>query len=206
MDELIKYIIDYLSKYLKFEFALILIIVIGIIYIWHLYLRNKLLKEQIEFERVKREEVGKQIINFEKTYKIEYSDERKIQTINTKKTNRILIVDDETSVRELLSYSLRDFKDTEIFKAKDGLEAIEKMQEIQPTILVTDLVMPRLSGIDLIHKIRKRGIDIPIIAISGYFSKTSISDLNIHSNRKIIFLMKPFLTSNFIEIIKDLIK
>jgi len=66
---------------------------------------------------------------------------------------KVLIVDDEPYILRVLQYKL-ECAGYEVETALDGLEALEKLQEINPTILITDIHMPRMSGKELCQKIK----------------------------------------------------
>ena len=72
--------------------------------------------------------------------------------INRQERGRILIVDDEQNIRSILEVILRDAGYT-LETAKDGFEAIEKSAVFKPQLLIVDLQMPRLDGIETITKI-----------------------------------------------------
>ena len=85
----------------------------------------------------------------------------------SKNKKKILIVDDD----ETILYILRRFfigEGFEVFVAKDGLEAIERVREEKPALVLTDIKMPSFSGIDLIKFIRQNMKGIPIVAMTAY--------------------------------------
>ena len=67
---------------------------------------------------------------------------------------KILLVDDEPDILEILSYSLESggFK---IYKANNGLEAIEIAEKIIPDLIIMDVMMPKMNGIEACERIRK---------------------------------------------------
>ena len=79
---------------------------------------------------------------------------------------KILIVDDEDPVRYLVKEMLR-MSNHEITEAKNGLEAFEKYCEQPADLIITDLVMPDKSGIDLIMELKDQFPAVRILAISG---------------------------------------
>jgi len=78
---------------------------------------------------------------------------------------RILIVDDEAAMRGLLQDMLED--DYAIETAGNGVEAMAVLERGGIDLLITDLVMPRMNGIDLVMAARKQHPQLGIIAISG---------------------------------------
>ncbi|MBC7959917.1 MAG: response regulator [Vallitaleaceae bacterium] len=83
---------------------------------------------------------------------------------------KVLIVDDEQNIRQGLSI-LIDWKKlgfSEVETATDGDDALEKIQEKKYHLIVTDIRMPGMSGLQLISKIRVMDSKVRIIIISGY--------------------------------------
>lgn len=78
----------------------------------------------------------------------------------------ILVVDDEQNIRNILRESLKKEKH-EVFEASSGLEASEILDGNAIEILITDLVMPGKTGLDLIMEIKEKMPELNIIAISG---------------------------------------
>jgi CheY-like chemotaxis protein len=79
---------------------------------------------------------------------------------------RILVVDDEAQMREVLCQALERRGHT-VAQANDGREAMQRLAEQQPDLVITDLVMPEMEGIETIQALRRKCPGIPIIAISG---------------------------------------
>jgi len=78
---------------------------------------------------------------------------------------RVLIVDDEAQMRGLLEDLLED--DYEISTASNGAEALQRLRQDGAELIITDLVMPTMNGIDLVMAVRKQFPTLKIIAISG---------------------------------------
>jgi PAS domain S-box-containing protein len=93
-------------------------------------------------------------------------DEREIRTVSPSKP-RILLVEDEATLREHLADALADayIVDT----AGNGSEALKSVLETLPDLIVTDIVMPDLDGIELLKALRstRRTKTIPVLLISG---------------------------------------
>lgn len=80
---------------------------------------------------------------------------------------KILAVDDSSTVRKLVKFTLQ-MKKHDVTLAENGLEALEIFQNESFDIILTDLNMPKMTGIELIEKIREGEIDnkIPIIMLT----------------------------------------
>ncbi len=77
---------------------------------------------------------------------------------------RILIVDDEPQITRVLRTSLQS-NGYEVTVARDGVEALELFLKTRPELVITDLAMPRMDGIELTREIRERS-QVPIIVLS----------------------------------------
>jgi two-component system, OmpR family, KDP operon response regulator KdpE len=79
-------------------------------------------------------------------------------------TTRILVVDDEPQITRVLRRSLSS-KGYEVQVAEDGEEALDVFQKWNPDIVITDLFMPRMGGLELTRRIRKAS-QVPILILS----------------------------------------
>lgn len=81
----------------------------------------------------------------------------------------ILVVDDEPDVRNFLAACIED-AGFNVETAVDGIEALEKIEANPPDLMTLDLVMPRLSGIQLMRKLRRndKWANIPVIIITAH--------------------------------------
>jgi two-component system chemotaxis response regulator CheY len=81
--------------------------------------------------------------------------------------NKILVVDDERNLRETLS-ELLTFSGYKVYEAENGKHAIEKVKQIQPDLIICDLMMPVLDGYGFLeyHK-KSKYSHIPVILISA---------------------------------------
>jgi CheY-like chemotaxis protein len=80
--------------------------------------------------------------------------------------NCVLLVEDEPSIRNLLSSHLEKGGFQSIH-AVDGIDAIVKLRDTLPKVIISDLEMPRMSGIEFIRVVRRRFPTIPVIVLSG---------------------------------------
>jgi two-component system chemotaxis response regulator CheY len=81
---------------------------------------------------------------------------------------RILIVEDEPDLQHLLKIFLSK-AGYEIQLASDGAQGLQKVQESRPDLIVTDIMMPNMDGLEMIHEIRKTipKEELPIIVSSA---------------------------------------
>ncbi len=80
--------------------------------------------------------------------------------------SRILIVDDEPTILDLLQRFLVS-KGHEVRTAADGLEALQKVQDEQPDLVLLDIRMPRMSGLDVLRHLRESHPRVRVIMVSG---------------------------------------
>jgi len=79
---------------------------------------------------------------------------------------RVLVVDDDRAVRESLRRSL-EFNGYAVSLAADGAEALAGIGGIAPDVVVMDVMMPRLDGIETTKSLRKAGNDVPILVLTA---------------------------------------
>lgn len=83
----------------------------------------------------------------------------------------LLIVDDEPIIRDLCARALKGFK---IIQANDGQEALELLRQHEVDVVLTDVMMPRLNGLDLLRQIKDETPDQIVILMTGYTEKEVI--------------------------------
>ena len=88
---------------------------------------------------------------------------------------RILIVDDEPSIRFVLK-AIFEQKGYIVEVGEDGFDALRKIQQEMPDLVISDLRMPNMNGFELLSVLRMRFPKLPTIAISGEFVTQSKSD------------------------------
>jgi two-component system OmpR family response regulator len=79
---------------------------------------------------------------------------------------RLLVVDDEPNIVELLSASLR-FAGFEVETAAGGLEAVETARTYRPDLLVLDVMMPGLDGFGVVRRLRQEGVRTPVVFLTA---------------------------------------
>jgi DNA-binding response OmpR family regulator len=116
---------------------------------------------------------------------------------------RLLIIDDDEHLLANLCYFFTD-KKYDVISAVNGLEGL-KLLEDDPhgfDLIVTDIVMPQISGIGLISMIKKKLPDVPIIAITGWGEYPEAFAVEIQADK---VLSKPFELSELDYAIDELI-
>jgi len=80
---------------------------------------------------------------------------------------KVMLVDDEDAIREILGLSIADLG-YEVHTAANGPEALEALDVFRPSIVLTDIKMPGMDGIELLGRIKAHAPDIEVIMISGH--------------------------------------
>lgn len=87
---------------------------------------------------------------------------------------KVLLADDDRLVRTMVSDLLAELGHA-VVAAENGLEAVDLCEREAPDLLVLDFLMPKLSGLDAIHRLRARGVRAPAVLL------TAISDGSIRA-------------------------
>jgi len=121
-----------------------------------------------------------------------------------KDLKKVLIVDDEETLTWSMSKSLSKDKDKyEVIIANNGKEALTLLKDNKIDLVISDIRMPDISGLDLLVKIKKDYPDTKVIIMTAYGS----SDVQREANRRgsLYYVEKPFEISDIRKIIIDLI-
>jgi CheY-like chemotaxis protein len=84
----------------------------------------------------------------------------------------ILVVDDDAMIRETMSMLLTS-EGYDVALAQHGLDALLQMRTILPSVIISDLNMPQMSGFEFLSVVRRRFPEIPVVAISGAYDHDS---------------------------------
>ena len=78
---------------------------------------------------------------------------------------KILVVDDEKPISDIVKFNLTK-EGYEVFTAYDGEEALEKVEEVMPDLIILDLMLPKKDGLEVCREVRKNH-DMPIIMVTA---------------------------------------
>jgi DNA-binding NarL/FixJ family response regulator len=82
---------------------------------------------------------------------------------------RVLVVDDHQAFRHALSSALEMVEDIEVAgQAGGGLAACDEAEELDPDVVIMDLSMPDLSGIDAMKRMHERRPDLPVVILTAH--------------------------------------
>ena len=137
------------------------------------------------------------------------SDNELIELIKTglnkesRRKNKILIVDDELELQKLFRDILRS-EGYDVWVAEDGVSGYEAYCQFRPDLVLTDIVMPGMSGLELARKMREITPWIKVIFVSGFFG---VENLKQELDEEILrygygALSKPFKISEMLDLVR----
>ena len=77
------------------------------------------------------------------------------------------VIDDDEAMRDSLSFLLES-TDIAVRTYESALEFLRGIESVQPGVIVTDVRMPEMSGLELVRRLRDQGIDLPVIVMTGH--------------------------------------
>ena len=117
-------------------------------------------------------------------------------------TCKILIVDDSPQIRKSLRDILEKNRYTVVGEAGSGIEAIKQFQLLSPDIIMLDIIMPQLGGIETLRMLRTLNKNVKVIMVSALDSFDRVKEcMKAGANH---YILKPFEETKVIEIIKKL--
>ena len=118
----------------------------------------------------------------------------------------ILIIDDDPAVLSLFGQFMES-SGYSVALAADGREGLRLMKQQTPDLIITDIMMPEMDGLEIIHEIAKTHPLLPVIAISGGMRNVSVNFL-VHAKkfgaRRI--LVKPVTLADLLQTVEELLK
>lgn len=114
---------------------------------------------------------------------------------------KVLIVEDESKLAKLLKAALRDYF-YNVTHAINGQEGIKKFKSVKPDIIITDIMMPKMDGLEMSIEIKKMNENIPIIVLSAFSEQEKLLkaiDVGITK-----YFIKPFDPDEVINYLTDL--
>ena len=115
----------------------------------------------------------------------------------------ILAVDDAENIRNLITYTL-EARDLEVLPAENGKVAITILEHNPVDVIITDLLMPSMTGLALIREMKKRKNSIPIIIITAYGNTDMVKEIIAEGVFRLI--EKPLDFETLVPIVNDAIE
>lgn len=114
----------------------------------------------------------------------------------------ILICDDEDGIRKLYQTVLEDLYDLTF--AKDGLEALKLIKSVSFSLMLLDMKMPRVNGLEILKSVIKTRPELPVIVVTGYHSVEIAQEVSVLGAKD--FLAKPCSAKQILEVCEKNLK
>jgi DNA-binding response OmpR family regulator len=102
---------------------------------------------------------------------------------------RVLIVEDDLAILTGLSINLR-FEGFDVRQAQDGRTGLQKALDDPPDLIVLDVMMPEMNGLEMLEELRRRGSEVPVVVLSAKGQESEkIAGLNLGADD---YVAKPF--------------
>ena len=116
---------------------------------------------------------------------------------------RVVIAEDDAGLRQLLTQILRGRMGAEVLGAVDGEHALQLLSEVRPDLVLLDLDMPRVNGLEVARRLRSdpSTTDLPILAVSGWAASEAALAAGCDA-----FLGKPFRAETLVRRVRALVE
>lgn len=112
---------------------------------------------------------------------------------NTKNIKILIVEDDDVARENEIEYLHNYFEN--IYEAKDAIEALKIYEQINPSIIVTDIKMPKLNGLELVQRIREKNNEVQIVILTAFCDKDYL--LKAIELKLVKYLIKPINENEF---------
>lgn len=109
----------------------------------------------------------------------------------------VLVVDDDPAIAEAIAQLLNE-EGYQVRRAVDGLEALAEIESTHPDVVLSDITLPRMNGIELTRKLQKKGDRTPIVLMSAVYSGVDLPGVR--------FIPKPFDLDELLHLVDKSIK
>ena len=122
-----------------------------------------------------------------------------MNSTNARRT--ILVCDDEEGIRESFKLILAEQYDLQF--VNNGLEAIERLKDLSPDVMLLDIKMPKVNGMETLKQIKRMKPKLPVIIVTGYQSVETAQEAV--KNGAADYIPKPFESAHLKKAIAQLI-
>ncbi len=116
---------------------------------------------------------------------------------------RVMVVDDQEAVCEVVSDTIRFAGHEIVGTARDGMEAVERAAELRPDLVVMDVLMPRMNGVEAMKRILNGGTARRVMLMSGEFRSIGMTLEDLYRLGAAAFLEKPFNVTKLFELLEE---
>lgn len=113
----------------------------------------------------------------------------------------VLAVDDSKTMLAMISAQLRDSNFEIVATASSGLEAVEKYKQIKPQLVLLDIVMPEITGIDTLTRLLETDTGARVVMVSSVGTEDTVRDCLKKGAKS--FLQKPLQKEGMLNILKN---
>lgn len=116
---------------------------------------------------------------------------------------KILLVDDAAFMRKVIKDTLSKSGYSELFEAVDGADAVEKFEEIQPDLVIMDITMPNMDGLEALKAIRGKHGNANVVMCSAMGQESMVIEA-VRSGAK-DFIVKPFKADRVLKTVASIV-
>ncbi len=116
---------------------------------------------------------------------------------------KILLVDDAAFMRKVIRDTLTKNGYTDIYEAVDGQDAVEKYDEIHPDLVIMDITMPNMDGLEALKVMRAKDSNANIVMCSAMGQESMVIDA-VRSGAK-DFIVKPFKADRVLKMVSSIL-
>ena len=116
---------------------------------------------------------------------------------------KILIVDDAAFMRKVIKDTLSKSGYTDLYEAVDGADAVEKYNEIQPDLVLMDITMPNMDGLEALKAIRGKDGNANVVMCSAMGQESMVIDA-VRSGAKDV-IVKPFKADRVLKTVTSIV-
>jgi len=122
------------------------------------------------------------------------------------RVHQILIVDDDAIDRQKIRRVLSPIRDIEITEAHSGDHAMQILQTLEPALVITDIFMPNVDGLEFLTQLATTGWTFPVIAITGLNDSDHIDFLKVAQSFGAVHSMnKNELDQRLVAVVRDIL-